>query len=211
MPPSARASPAREQPSGRRADARRRAGHARRASSAQQPLDEAGPPRASCASAARPGRSPPPRLAPRVLLGVQVVGDASARPAGGAGTSPSVRSTTSDLGLARAGPPRARRRAARPRPSSRTAGPGRCSATRATRYWRAAEAELLAHRLRPAPHLRDLHPPGARLAHHQLALDALVVEQRQRAAHGLRAPRRARTRAPRAGASASRARSRASR
>ena len=44
----------------------------------------------------------------------------------------------------------------------------------------------LAHRLRTAPHLDDLHAPGARLAERQLAHDALGVQQRERAANGLR-------------------------
>ena len=50
-------------------------------------------------------------------------------------------------------------------------------------------AELFACGLRAAPHLHDLGAPVAQLAHGQLALDAGVVEQRERAVRG-RAPRR---------------------
>lgn len=43
---------------------------------------------------------------------------------------------------------------------------------------RAELAELLAHRLGPPPHqlLHDLDPPRAHLSHHELALDASIVE-----------------------------------
>ena len=70
---------------------------------------------------------------------------------------------------------------------------------------RAQAAELLARRVRAAPHLRDLHAPLPHLAHRQLPLDARVVEQ----AAACRAPsaprRRGRSGGRRAGASASRA------
>ena len=50
----------------------------------------------------------------------------------------------------------------------------------------AQAAELLARRLRAAPHLHDLDAAAAHLAHRQLALDARFVEQPQRAVHGRR-------------------------
>src|SRR5918997_4783457 len=51
---------------------------------------------------------------------------------------------------------------------------------------RAALGEFLPDRLGPAPHLNDLHAPGARLAQRELALDTLGVEERERPAHRLR-------------------------
>src|SRR5215207_408350 len=50
---------------------------------------------------------------------------------------------------------------------------------------RAAAVELLTRRLGTAPHLHDLHAPGARLAQRELARDSLVVEQPKGAAHRL--------------------------
>src|SRR5918998_949883 len=105
-------------------------------------------------------------------------------PSGGSGTSPSVRSTTATS----PSPPRttscpaARSAPSTFEPNSRS---GLTSPTRATALLHPAAAELLAHRLRPPPHLHHLDPPGARLAHGQLALDPEAVEQRQRPAHGL--------------------------
>src|SRR6185369_6463277 len=52
------------------------------------------------------------------------------------------------------------------------------------RLLRADALELLAHGLGPAPHLHDLDAAAARLAHPQLALQAGVVEQLQRAVDG---------------------------
>ena len=49
------------------------------------------------------------------------------------------------------------------------------------RLLRAAALELVADRLRPAPHLLDLDAPGAQLAQRELALDAGLVEELQRA------------------------------
>src|SRR3954466_11919875 len=83
-------------------------------------------------------------------------------------------------------PARARRPAARPAASSRTGGPG-TGAQRAPpgSLLGAAPGELLAHRLGAAPHLDHLNAPGPHLAQHQLALDALGVEQGERAVHRL--------------------------
>src|ERR1700760_3010243 len=67
-------------------------------------------------------------------------------------------------------------------PNSRS---GQSRATLATSL-HAPLAELLAHGLRAPPHLCDLDAARAHLARHELADDVLVVEQRQRAAHGLR-------------------------
>src|SRR3954453_11657566 len=60
------------------------------------------------------------------------------------------------------------------------------SATRATTdaLLRADPPELLAHGLGPAPGLHDLGATGAHLAQRDLAVDAGVVEQRQRGVHG---------------------------
>src|SRR5688500_1090721 len=100
----------------------------------------------------------------------------------------SVRSTTSTAASSPAATgscPAARRAPCSLEPNRRS---GQSSATRAMPgdLLRAAAVELLAHRLRPAPHLHDLDPARARLAQHELALDALVVEERERSAHGLR-------------------------
>ena len=78
-------------------------------------------------------------------------------------------------------------------------------ARRLSALLRADPAELVAHGLRAAPHLRDLDPARPRLAHGQLALDPRVVEQRaaRRGRPGRR--RRGRSDARRAAASASRA------
>src|SRR5439155_13845899 len=65
-------------------------------------------------------------------------------------------------------------------PNSRSAT---SASTSAIALLRPQAAKFLAHRLRPAPHLRHLDPSAARLAHDQLALDAGVVEQLQRAVH----------------------------
>src|SRR5918998_1708253 len=105
-------------------------------------------------------------------------------PSGGSGTSPSVRSTTATS----PSPPRttscpaARSAPSTFEPNSRS---GECRETRATGLLGAALAELPAHRLRPPPHVRHLDAPGARLAQRELAGDALVVEQGERAADGL--------------------------
>ena len=53
----------------------------------------------------------------------------------------------------------------------------------------AQATKLVAHRVRPAPHLCDLDPTLAQLAHRELALDPRVVEQAQRAVDRLRGGR----------------------
>src|SRR5215204_2917574 len=68
-------------------------------------------------------------------------------------------------------------------PSSRSS---KTATTRATALLRADAAELLPHRLGAAPHLGRLDAAGAPLAQDELALDAGVVEQLQRAVHGWR-------------------------
>ena len=70
-------------------------------------------------------------------------------------------------------------------PNSRS---GQSSATRAravASLLRAAARELLPHRLGAAPHLDHLDAAGASLAQRELALDPLVVQEPERAAHGL--------------------------
>src|SRR6185503_20196709 len=64
-----------------------------------------------------------------------------------------------------------------PPESGRAGGSGQAR----TGLLRADPAELLAHGLRPAPHLDHLDAPGARVADAQLTVDARVVEQLQRA------------------------------
>ncbi|CAA9480309.1 MAG: hypothetical protein AVDCRST_MAG30-759 [uncultured Solirubrobacteraceae bacterium] len=65
-------------------------------------------------------------------------------------------------------------------PSSRSS---KRATTRAIALLAAQPAELLADRLGPAPHLRDLDAARAQLAQRELAADALVVEELQRAVH----------------------------
>src|SRR5258706_7182064 len=65
-------------------------------------------------------------------------------------------------------------------PNSRS---GISAPTRATALLRPQAPELLARRLRPAPHLGDLDAPAAHLAHGHLAGDSGVVEELQRRVH----------------------------
>src|SRR5207244_1102400 len=121
----------------------------------------------------------------------------SASSSAGPSSCASVRSTTS---TARAGGDVPARRCVRraTSPISSTSWPAAASApctrepnsrsatsasTSAIALLRPQAAEVLAYRLRPAPHLRHLDPSAARLAHDQLALDAGIVEQLQRAVH----------------------------
>ena len=104
--------------------------------------------------------------------------------------------------------PAAVERALHARPEQQVAERARA---RAPSLLRPQAAELLARRLRPAPHLHDLRPPAAHLAHRELALDRGFVEQAQRAVHRRRRRRRGRSGGRRAAASASRGGSRGAR
>src|SRR5690242_14882448 len=149
------------------------------------------PSRAPCASAAPPGRSRRPRRAgvspgPCARRSRAPLPTTRARPA-------PRRRTSSSPDPPRAGPrparvrapssPHGRRPGGRPAPSSRTAG--LTTAARSGPLLVAPPRELAPDRLRPAPHLHDLHPAGPRVARHELAVDALPVEQRERPAHRL--------------------------
>src|SRR3954452_1219385 len=70
---------------------------------------------------------------------------------------------TSAAGVLSHGPPRS--------------SPGTAPCARWRPLLRADAPELLAHGLRPAPHLDDLRAPGARVADPELALDPRVVEE----------------------------------
>src|SRR5918994_2932703 len=74
-------------------------------------------------------------------------------------------------------------------PNSRSGHSRATLATPSARLLRAPARELLAHRLRAAPHLNDLHAARTGLAERELALDSLAVQQSERAADRLRRSR----------------------